>query len=239
MRAVVTVCAVVGVVAGCTASPDAGVDAKPGSKGSRPTAGPTGGGSGPAGGGQPVRGLPGLSSAKVARGELAALKVATERSMSGYSRDSFRHWVGQGDSCDTRELVLQRAGTDVQRDASCKAVSGRWVSAYDGLVITDAKKLDIDHMVPLAAAWRSGAAGWNADKRQQFANDLVRPQLLAVSAATNRGKGDQTPDEWTPPARTFWCTYATAWTNVKSFYGLTVTGPEKSKLGEMLGTCAS
>ncbi|MFJ5548729.1 DUF1524 domain-containing protein [Streptomyces sp. NPDC093225] len=94
-------------------------------------------------------------------------------------------------------------------------------------------------MVPLATAWRSGADTWDDARRSAFANDLVRPQLLAVSAATNRAKGDQGPDEWQPPATTYWCTYATAWTNVKSHYDLTVTASEKDKLTTMLGTCTS
>ncbi|MFI5867329.1 HNH endonuclease family protein [Streptomyces sp. NPDC051546] len=120
----------------------------------------------------------------------------------------------------------------------CKAVSGTWVSVYDGITVTDAGKLDIDHMVPLANAWRSGAGSWTAQRRKEFANDLTRPQLLAVSAATNRGKGDQGPEDWQPPAKAYWCTYATAWTNVKSSYQLTVTEAEKKKLTEMLGTCS-
>ncbi|MFI5868505.1 DUF1524 domain-containing protein [Streptomyces sp. NPDC051546] len=94
--------------------------------------------------------------------------------------------------------------------------SGIWVSVYDGVTITEAGKLDIDHTVPLANAWRSGAGKWTAQRRKEFANDLTRPQLLAVSTATNRAKGDQGPEDWQPPAKTYWCMYATAWTNVKA-----------------------
>ncbi|MFF3215578.1 HNH endonuclease family protein [Streptomyces sp. NPDC002886] len=182
--------------------------------------------------------LPGLSTTAVARSQLAGLKVAGQKAMTGYSREKFTHWTGQGDSCDTREVVLERSGKGVKRDAACKAFSGTWVSVYDGITVTDAGKLDIDHMVPLANAWRSGAGAWTAERRKEFANDLTRPQLLAVSAATNRAKGDQGPDEWQPPSKGYWCTYATAWTNVKATYQLTVTEGEKKKLTEMLGTCS-
>ncbi|MGP3973527.1 HNH endonuclease family protein [Streptomyces sp. 8N114] len=183
------------------------------------------------------RGLPGVPSAATARRELSGLKVAAHRSMSGYSREKFPHWSAQGDSCDTREKVLARAGTDVKRNAECRAVSGHWTSLYDGKEITDASELDIDHMVPLANAWRSGADGWTQRKREAFANDLTHPQLLAVTASTNRTKGDQGPEEWQPPAKTSWCTYARAWTAVKSTYELTVTRAEKQKLDDMLETC--
>ncbi|WP_407841425.1 HNH endonuclease family protein [Streptomyces sp. DSM 116496] len=226
---VVTAALFVGVLAGCNPGVTAGGDAKP----SLPVQDKGAGQGAP---GAPA--LPGLSTAAVARTQLAGLKVAGQQAMTGYSRAKFTHWTGQGDACDTREVVLERSGKDVKRDSECKAVSGTWVSVYDGVTVTDAAKLDIDHMVPLANAWRSGAGAWTAERRKEFANDLTRPQLLAVSAATNRSKGDQGPDEWQPPARAYWCTYATAWTNVKATYQLTVTEAEKAKLTEMLETCS-
>jgi len=183
--------------------------------------------------------LPGVPSAGQAREELTGLKVAAHGSMAGYSRAKFPHWASQGQSCDTREKVLERDGTDVGQDEKCRAVSGKWVSVYDDKSFTEASALDIDHMVPLANAWRSGANTWTQDKRKAFANDLTHPQLLAVSAASNRSKGDQGPDQWQPPSKTYWCTYARSWVSVKATYELSVTATEKDKLGEMLDTCAS
>ncbi|MHC0430633.1 HNH endonuclease family protein [Streptomyces sp. O3] len=183
--------------------------------------------------------LPGVPTVEAARTQLAGLKVAPHGSMSGYSRSSFSHWAQQGDKCDSREVVLERDGEDVQRDDECKAVSGTWVSAFDGVTVDSASKVDIDHIVPLANAWRSGAARWDADKRKEFANDLERPQLIAVTASSNRSKGDQGPDEWQPPEKSYWCTYGRAWTAVKSSYELSVTESEKDMLGTMLDTCGS
>ncbi|MFD4918743.1 HNH endonuclease family protein [Streptomyces virginiae] len=195
----------------------------------------------PGGDAKPAGGdvLPGMVSTAVARTQLAALRVAPVGTMAGYSRDKFTHWAQQGNKCDTREVVLERDGTDVTRDAECKAVSGTWKSLYDGVVVTEAGKMDIDHMVPLAEGWRSGAAGWDSARRKAFANDLTHPQLLAVTAASNRSKGDQSPDLWQPPDKASWCQYGRAWTTVKSTYGLTVTEPEKKMLTTMLDTCAS
>ncbi|GAA0319628.1 hypothetical protein GCM10010302_68550 [Streptomyces polychromogenes] len=194
----------------------------------------------PAGDAKPASGdvLPGMVGAAVARTQLAALTTGKPGTMAGYSRDKFTHWAEQGDKCDTREVVLQRDGRGVTRDAECRAVSGSWKSLYDGAVVNEASKLDIDHMVPLAEAWRSGAAAWDAAKRKAFANDLTRPQLLAVSAASNRSKGDQSPDLWQPPDKSSWCQYGRAWTTVKSHYGLTVTDAERAMLTTMIDTCA-
>jgi hypothetical protein len=157
--------------------------------------------------------------------------------MRGYSREKFPHWNSQGGGCDTRDVVLKRDGQNVRATAKCKITSGTWYSPYDDKTYTEPLQLDIDHMVPLAAAWRSGAADWSDDKRSAFANDLERPQLIAVSATTNRAKGDQDPSLWRPPNQRFWCRYAADWVTVKTYWQLTVTEPERTKLGEMLATC--
>jgi len=168
---------------------------------------------------------------------LESLVIAPPGPMTGYSRDRFEHWVGGPNSCDTREIVLQRQGSGVTRDAQCRAVSGKWTSPYDGVEITDAGKVDIDHMVPLAEAWRSGAASWTDERRKEFANDLSNPQLFAVTPTANRSKGDGDPAVWKPPARGFWCTYAQDYVTVKAAYQLTVDQAEHDALAEMLGTC--
>ncbi|HEY8373549.1 MAG TPA: HNH endonuclease family protein [Pseudonocardiaceae bacterium] len=174
-------------------------------------------------------------AAAAAAEQLAGLQIAPPGSMAGYSREKFPHWSSQGESCDTRELLLQRQGENVTRDSECRATSGRWISPYDGVEITEARKLDIDHVVPLAEAWRSGAAEWTQERRQEFANDLN--QLLAVSATTNRAKGDQDPAQWRPPNRDYWCTYAIKWIETKAAYQLTVDQAEHDALVEMLDTC--
>ncbi|WP_229067695.1 HNH endonuclease family protein [Actinoplanes sp. DH11] len=171
-----------------------------------------------------------------ARAQLDALTVAKAGSMRGYSREKFPHWRDTGDNCDVRDSVLERDGDKVKR-SGCNVVAGSWRSIYDDQVLNSPTKVDIDHMVPLANAWRSGAAKWDNDKRSDFANDLDRPQLIAVSASSNRSKGDQDPSTWKPTARDSWCTYAVDWVTVKSYWELTVTDAEKTALNDMLETC--
>ncbi len=186
-------------------------------------------------GGEVVRNAPVVEAVTTA--ELDALTVAGWVAMTGYSRDRFPHWVSQGNSCDTREVVLQRDGTGVAVGEDCRATGGEWFSPYDGKTFGDPGDLDIDHMVPLANAWRTGAAAWTDEQRQAFANDLSRPQLIAVSASSNRSKGDQDPSQWRPPREEYWCTYARAWITVKAHWQLWITVDEKTALAEMLGTC--
>ncbi|MFG3301529.1 HNH endonuclease family protein [Micromonospora chersina] len=182
---------------------------------------------------------PGIPSKATAQSQLNALTVKSEGSTSGYSRDLFPHWITISGTCNTRETVLKRDGTSVVTDSSCAAVSGRWYSPYDGATWTAASDVDIDHVVPLAEAWRSGASGWTTSRRQSFANDLSHPQLIAVTDNVNQAKGDQDPSTWQPPLSSYRCTYSKMWITVKYNWGLTLQSSEKSALQSMLNTCSS
>ncbi|GAA4237670.1 hypothetical protein GCM10022254_50410 [Actinomadura meridiana] len=175
--------------------------------------------------------------ADTAEQHLAALTVRAEGSLDGYSREKFPHWINQGDNCNTREVVLKRDGTGVTTDSECRATAGSWTSPYDGATWTDPEDLDIDHMVPLAEAWRSGASAWTRARRQSFANDLTSSQLWAVTDNVNQSKGDKDPAKWTPPSASFNCMYARSWVDVKYRYDLTLDSAEKSALGRLLNTC--
>ncbi|MFE0022847.1 HNH endonuclease family protein [Amycolatopsis sp. NPDC059021] len=188
-------------------------------------------------GAEPSSSAPPPASTGDARKQLAELIVAQRGTMDGYDRKKFPHWDNQGNSCNTRELVLKRAGKDVKAGADCNPTAGTWTSVYDGETWTKPGDLDIDHMVPLGQAWVSGAKSWTTEKREQFANDLTRPQLFAVTNSVNREKSDKAPDQWKPPLVSFWCTYATDWIVVKHYYGLTVTTGEKTALEDMLRRC--
>ncbi|KAH9907132.1 hypothetical protein F4778DRAFT_777579 [Xylariomycetidae sp. FL2044] len=178
-------------------------------------------------------GIPSTSSAKT---QLAGLTVTTQRDDGSYDRDLFPHWIESG-GCSTRESVLKRDGTGVTVGSDCYPTKGTWKSPYDGASWTAASDVDIDHMVPLKNAWISGASKWTTAQRQAFANDLVRPQLWAVTDEVNSAKSDKSPDSWKPPLSSFYCTYAKSWVAVKDYYDLTITSAEKTALTSMLNTC--
>lgn len=180
---------------------------------------------------------PAPMSAAAARAYLATVTPRAEGSSSGYSRDLFPHWSTVSGSCNTRETVLKRDGVNVVTDSSCAAVSGSWFSEYDGATWTAASDLDIDHVVALSEAWRSGASSWTTAKRQQFANDLTRPQLIAVTDNVNQAKGDLDPANWMPSRTSYRCTYARMWVNVKQYWGLSMDSAEKNALVNTLNGC--
>jgi hypothetical protein len=168
--------------------------------------------------------------------QLGQLTVASAGSMKGYSREKFPHWRDTGKNCDVRDTVLERDGEGIKL-SGCNVVAGRWTSVYDNRDFTDPADVDIDHMVPLANAWRSGADEWDDARRGDFANDLTRPQLIAVSASSNRAKGDQDPSQWKPQNESYWCDYAQDWVAVKHHWRLSVTTAEKAALTDMLEGC--
>ncbi|MGW0665337.1 GmrSD restriction endonuclease domain-containing protein, partial [Streptodolium elevatio] len=129
---------------------------------------------------------------------------------TGYVRTAFRHWVdADRDGCDARrEVLIAEAVEPVEVGARCALTGGRWWSRYDDRFLDQAGQLDVDHMVPLAEAWDSGASAWSAAERQAYANDLDDERLLiAVSAASNRSKADKDPAEWMPPYEAYACEY--------------------------------
>ncbi|GAA1140299.1 HNH endonuclease family protein [Nocardioides aquiterrae] len=169
---------------------------------------------------------------------VADLPVAAE-SRSGYSRDLFRHWVdADGDGCDTRdEVLLAEAEEAPAVGPGCSLSGGRWYSYYDGVSQDDAADLDIDHLVPLAEAWDSGAGSWSSATREAYANDLGDYRtLVGVTAALNRSKGDQDVAEWLPPQQQ--CRYLREWVAVKHRWRLSVDSAEKSAMTSLASGCA-
>ncbi|CAM4188248.1 HNH endonuclease family protein [Paenibacillus tarimensis] len=178
----------------------------------------------------------GTPSKSTAQSQLNALTVKAEGSMTGYSRDKFPHWSSQGGGCDTRQVVLKRDADYYSGD--CPVTSGKWYSYFDGVTVYSPSEIDVDHIVPLAEAWRSGASSWTTEQRQKFANDLNGPQLIAVTASVNRSKGDQDPSTWQPPRAGARCAYAKWWINTKYRWGLHLQSSEKSALQSMLNACS-
>lgn len=167
------------------------------------------------------------------------LPVAAE-SRAGYQRTSFKHWVdADKDSCNTRaEVLLDESRIPATVEAGCKVTAGEWFSYYDGLTLTAPGGLDIDHMVPLAEAWDSGASQWTPARREAYANDLDADRsLVAVTAKTNRSKADQDPSTWLPPLADARCTYATDWVSTKLRWGLSVDEAEAAALAELAEGC--
>ncbi|MDQ4052799.1 MAG: HNH endonuclease family protein [Actinomycetota bacterium] len=165
------------------------------------------------------------------------LRVATEV-RTGYSRDRFAHWIdADGDDCSTRnEVLIAEADDPVTVGSRCALSGGRWFSYYDRVSWTSPSDLDIDHMVPLAEAWDSGARTWSASMRRAFANDLGDPRsLVGVTDNVNQAKGDQDIAQWLPEFSK--CRYLREFVAVKHRWRLKVDAGEKAAMRSLAKTC--
>ncbi|PWR14020.1 HNH endonuclease [Micromonospora sicca] len=175
------------------------------------------------------------------RTAVANLPVATEV-RTGYDRSLFPLWVdADGDGCNTRyEVLIAEATTKPTIGSGCSLSDGRWYSYYDNAYWTITSDLDIDHMVPLAEAWDSGARNWTTSRRQSYANDLgdSRP-LVAVTDNVNQAKGDQDPATWMPPYSSARCRYINEWVATKIRWRLTVDTAEKNALTSWANSCSN
>jgi hypothetical protein len=158
---------------------------------------------------------------------------------SGYVRSKFTLWTMHSDGCNTRyEVLIRDAVVKPKVEAGCYLADGKWVSPYDGFTTTNPTKIQIDHVVPLAVAWGSGAWRWTAATRKAFANDLgTRYDLLAVSGHANESKGDKGPDQWLPAKHSFDCRYMTDYTAVLWRWKLHIDSAQKSFLTNHLRAC--
>jgi hypothetical protein len=220
---------VAAALAGCT-----GTEIGAGSQQPAPTTAPTS---------APAATAPGTAPGPVAVPAVDALEVRTSDDplLPDYRRAEFGgDWAYDPSSgCNTRERVLieeSLIAPDV--DDRCRPSNGRWRSIYDDVETTDPADLQIDHVVPLADAWRSGAAAWSHERRVAFANDLDDPATLAaVTGRSNQQKSDSTPDRWLPEHPAARCRYARDWVAIKQRWDLSVTPAEKSALVQVLSGC--
>ncbi|GAB3445310.1 hypothetical protein GCM10027570_15260 [Streptomonospora sediminis] len=171
---------------------------------------------------------------------LTRAEVAPEESGADYERAEFgESWADtDGNGCPTRHDILARDLRSTRTAADCTVTRGVLEDPYTGERIefsaAEPMRVQVDHVVPLALAWRTGAAQWDTDRRVDFANDPAN--LLATDGPANQSKGDSGPGRWRPyPA--FRCTYAIAYVGVVDRYGLWLPATDRAALAGMLGTC--
>jgi Protein of unknown function (DUF1524) len=182
-----------------------------------------------------------------ARAELPNLKVKAALSMRGYSREQFgTPWADVNDNgCPTREDILAR---DLKKDVfttirGCTRAVLRGVlkDPYTGKLIrfvrgvATSAAVQIDHVVALGDAWRTGAAKWTAALRLAYANDP--DVLLAVDGPANGAKSDGDAAEWLPPRQAFDCRYIARQIAIKTKYGLWLTPSERDAMAARLQSC--
>ena len=156
-----------------------------------------------------------------------------------YRRDDWKHWSDIDNDCmDMRHEILlaQSDGPNILSADRCEVLRGMWRDPFSGKQITVARKLDVDHIVPLKWASDHGAAVWSLKKKERFANDPIN--LLAVDSGLNRSKGAKGPSEWMPPNHSFRCDYLGLWKKVlREYPSLSMTKKENRVYMRQLDAC--
>ncbi|CAN5336513.1 HNH endonuclease family protein [soil metagenome] len=170
---------------------------------------------------------------------LARLRVEPE-DHTQYRRSYFGDgWIDvDGDCQRTRAEVLIRDSSVKPRisRSGCTVVGGRWNSYYDNRTTTDPFALQIDHLIPLAEAWDSGAYQWSAARRVAFANDLGDARaLVPTTNAVNDDKEADDPPGFIPSKNV--CRYVQAWIAVKLRWDLSADAREHRALASLVADC--
>lgn len=143
--------------------------------------------------------------------------------------EMFGTWVNENapqDCYNTRAEVLIRdavPGTSLSPAPAnpCQIARGDWRDPYSGTTYKLASAIQIDHVVPLKNAYRSGAHAWTRDRRCSYANFLADPHhLLAVSGHENMVKSDSGPEDYIPPDNSYVCAYVTNWIRIKATWNM-------------------
>jgi len=180
---------------------------------------------------------------KLAIKQLPLLQVKPAAPMTGYSRARFGPAWDDVDrnGCDTRDDMLRRdlKPFTFKPGDDCQVIKGTLHDPYTGKTIRFIRGIktslavQIDHVVALAAAWRTGAAKWKANRRLVYAND---PEvLLAVDGPANNKKSDGDASGWLPPK--FTCRYVAQQIAIKTKYTLWVTPAEHDAMASVLSSC--
>ena len=125
--------------------------------------------------------------------ELTVTRAEVPADLPAYDRGEWGRWGdADGDCQDTREEVLiaeSLVPVAYKTDHECRVASGEWFGAFTGRTVVEPGALDIDHLVPLANAHRSGGWAWLEERKRAYYNSLDdADHLIAVTASANRSK---------------------------------------------------
>ena len=163
--------------------------------------------------------------------QLGSLRIEPEYEATPYDRSEFPHWDDEdGDGMNTRLEILSLE--KVGNVGWYSRWDGEWYAGEGGL---SAPRFDIDHIVSLKEAWRSGAGEWSTSDKDTFADDMLN--LTAVTASSNRSKGAKDASEWLPSEASGKCYLLIRVIQVKTKWSLSIDQDEYTALKELTESC--
>ena len=177
-----------------------------------------------------------------------------ENTTSFYDRDedypTWDDWDGDCQNNRHEVLISEHIDDDTlypltfTENNQCSVASGKWYDPYDDTYYYSASDVQIDHVVPLYDAHKSGAWYFPKLKKRRFANTLDVPeQLMAVGASSNASKSSWDPSGWytspgwKPNNQAYHCQYLQDWVKIKSIYRLNIDSAEKAAIEQAYSDC--
>jgi hypothetical protein len=152
--------------------------------------------------------------------------------------DYMNQWADKDGDCRNlrHEMLMRQSLEEVvfKNTHNCIVEKGLWVDPYTNRFIRLASDLDMDHVIPLAYAHKSGGAIWTTVKKRRFAMDETN--LLLVDDGENSLKGAKGPSQYLP-IKSFQCDYARIWQTVSEKYKLDLSSADQTMLASVLNNC--
>ena len=143
-----------------------------------------------------------------------------------------------GDCQNNRHEVLESEHIDddsnhplIFSSDGCFVNSGKWLDPYDSLYYFSSSEVQIDHVVALFEAHKSGAWSFPAERKLKFANNIdLDDILIAVGGSSNASKGSSDPSDWMPSNSSYNCEYLNKWLDIKSEFRLGLDSHEREAI---------
>lgn len=177
---------------------------------------------------------------------LLLVACAPGQETTAYDRSEWGRWRStdergaNGCRWDSRGIALRDAAAHepellVVRDEPgrvCRVVALAFVDRYtDERYVGPGNKVDVDHLVPVAEAHRSGGWIWSSKRKSDFYNDASNH--VPTPEAVNASKSDRDPRSWLPPDLAARCWYAETYIAVKAKWDLLMDDDERQALAEI------
>ncbi len=160
-----------------------------------------------------------------------------------YNRDrDYPTWEDWDSDCQNNrhEVLISEYIDDDQNHPlvlssdGCYVDSGKWFDPYDDIYYFNSSEVQIDHVVALFEAHKSGVWSFPDKRKRSFANNIDFDDLLiAVGGSSNSKKGSSDPASWMPSNISYACDYLNKWLNIKSEFRLGVDGDERASIEEL------
>lgn len=167
--------------------------------------------------------VPGTTPPPLSSSLAGVMELPQRHTVLGYEREQFGSGWARAPVphafCEVRDLIMA-ANVDAELGPDCQ-VQGSMTDPYSGrelMIGMGGDPVELDHVLPLSAAWSLGAHAWTPQQRREFANDPTN--LVLTSREANQKKSDLLPSDWLPENRGARCWYVRTLARVAAQYNL-------------------